>query len=278
MILLSLNLKPYAEVLQKSGIERPWYELRLLIANECRCRYEDVLFADIDISEQQLQSIEKQVNRRANHEPLSKIIGKANFWKNTFYTTKDTLDPRPESEFFIEAVLKYYRNKNLPLTFLDLGTGTGCLLLSCLAEYQNASGVGVDQCSKALLVAKQNAENLNLEKRAHFHKSFWNYSVDGIFDVVLCNPPYIKDAEQLPMEVSWDPCLALYGGCDGLCAYKEIFPMLHKNTYAKSIIFIEIGLGQKHDVCKLATTEHLRLIDVIPDLQNIPRILVFDFV
>ncbi|MDR2464188.1 MAG: peptide chain release factor N(5)-glutamine methyltransferase [Holosporales bacterium] len=271
----SLILQSSAKTLQDAGIERPWRELRHLVADECCCRYEDVMFFDVQISDQQLNNIRNKVNRRANHEPLSKILGKVNFWKHVFCTTKDTLDPRPEGELFVETVLEYYKDQNQPITFLDLGTGTGCLLLSCLSEYCNAIGVGVDICEKALLVARQNATNLGIAKRVSFYKEVWNNNIHGVFDVILCNPPYIKNTEKLPKEVLWDPAIALFGGDDGLRAYQEIFPMLRKNIHENSKILIEIGVGQQNDVCKIATTEHFQLTKTVYDLQNIPRVLVF---
>ncbi|MDR1907294.1 MAG: peptide chain release factor N(5)-glutamine methyltransferase, partial [Holosporales bacterium] len=224
------QLELYAGELMRAGVERPWKELRMMVAHVLGCSYEDVVLGDQAILESKVNTLEALVLRRAAHEPLTKIIGEANFWDHTFYTTCDTLDPRPESELFIETVLNLYTDKAAPLSFLDLGTGTGCLLLTCLSEYPNAKGVGVDNSPAALAVAAKNAQRLGLEARARFVLSNWNDAVEEGFDVVLCNPPYVKEGEQLAQEVLFDPAGALFAGEDGLAAYREVFPKLRKSV------------------------------------------------
>lgn len=270
-----MNLKLYVEILQKASIENPWREARRLAAHVGHCSYEDILLGNIEFSSQKMEELAVCIQRRAEHEPFSKIVGYAEFWKYMFYTTADTLDPRPESELFIEYVLKYYPDQMAKLSFLDLGTGTGCLLLSCLAEYPQAQGVGVDQSEKALIVAQKNAERFRLQDRSSFFKSFWNKSVKGVFDVVLCNPPYIEKDAILEPDVMFDPAEALFAGPDGLQAYRAIFETLDSSVHSDSRIFIEVGFHQDQALIVIAQAYHFFLLEKINDWQKIPRLLIF---
>jgi release factor glutamine methyltransferase len=279
-----------ARILAAAGVERPWRELRLLVAHAAGQEYVDTLCSQDMASlvdEFGKETLTALVFRRANHEPITKIIEKASFWKYVFRTTHDTLDPRPESEFLVETVLELYSNKRAPLTFLDLGTGTGCLLLSCLTEYPMATGVGVDISIPALEVAKNNAQSMNLSNRARFACSDWNREISGVFDVILCNPPYVSESEPLEQnggrlapEAMFDPPMALFAGKDGLDAYRAIFSGLQKNiviagTRAPSTVLFEIGSGMHDPVLQIAQTHGFRLVKTVKDYQDIYRVLVF---
>lgn len=266
------DLRPLVDRLQTEGIENPWKEVRHLVAFITR---RDPLFEiSIALTSTEEEALVSAVLRRATHEPLTKIVGEASFWKHRFLTNADTLDPRPESELFIETVLRLIPNRDAPLRFLDLGTGTGCLLLSCLEEYPQACGVGADVSSAALSVAQANAERLGT-RSARFVKSNWNESVVGAFDVILSNPPYIREGEELEAEVRFDPALALFGGKDGLEAYRAIFRTLARNLIPNSFVLVEIGKGQQDDVAALAQANDLTLLECVKDWQGIPRLLVF---
>ncbi|MBY0281217.1 MAG: peptide chain release factor N(5)-glutamine methyltransferase [Alphaproteobacteria bacterium] len=271
------SLQEILALFQKIGIENPWREIRLLLSYITGKSYEQVFFEKEFLlsSEQQVQ-FEKLVKRRANHEPLSKIIGYREFWGLNFKVTKDTLDPRPDSEILIEAVLKELSDKQSPLQCLDFGTGTGCLLLSVLSEYQNATGLGVDISEEALKVAKENAVRLKLSDRSTFCLSNWTQNVQGVYDLIISNPPYIGLNEPLQQNVKdFDPHLALYAGDDGLEAYQALFSQIGRLCHPHTKIFMEIGKGQRESVTLIAKENGFNLKGVYADLAGIERVLLF---
>lgn len=217
------------------------------------------------------------IKRRLEGEPVAKIVGHKGFWKKEFKTTKNTLDPRPDSETLIEAVLKTFPNKDLPYKILDIGTGTGCLLLSLLDEYPASVGIGIDVSEEALSVAKENALNFNRASfiKRDFTKPSWKKDLET-FDIIISNPPYIptKELKNLSKETLYDPTLALDGGKDGLTPYRifsdELPSLCHSNTH----IFFEIGKGQEIDVPNLMA-KNFTYIQAFKDLSGIVRILCF---
>lgn len=220
--------------------------------------------------------LENAIKRRLSHEPISKIIGKKGFWKSEFITSTDVLDPRPDSETLIEAVLKYCPQKEYRI--LDIGTGSGCLLFSLLDEYPNATGVGVDKSDKALAVAIKNRQNRSarlVEK--DFFKIDW-YQDLGTFDIIISNPPYIPSNDILTLEPDvreYDPMLALDGGKDGLDAYRAISDKILTLLNDNGFLFLEIGIHQANVVIDIFTRQGLTHLDTIRDLSDIERILVF---
>lgn len=223
------------------------------------------------------EQIDDMLQRRLNYEPISKIIGSRGFWKSDFVVNKDVLDPRPDSEKVIEAVLRYYPDQSRPYRILDIGTGSGCLLFSLLDEYPMAKGVGIDCSDQALAVAERNRHSRSAELvKRDFMNPDWGKDL-GQFDIVVSNPPYIptKDIETLSPDVrNYDPIMALDGGVDGLNAYRalasDIGPLLKPGSY----LFLEIGIGQADDVRSLFL-DVFRYIDTIRDFGGIKRVLVF---
>ena len=220
--------------------------------------------------------LENAIKRRLSHEPISKIIGKKGFWKSEFITSTDVLDPRPDSETLIEAVLKYCPKKEYRI--LDIGTGSGCLLFSLLDEYPDALGVGVDKSPKALAIADKNRQNRHailLEK--DFFKPAWACDL-GTFDIVISNPPYIPSNDILTLEPDvreYDPMLALDGGKDGLDAYRSISNSIINLLNDKGFLFLEIGIHQANAVIDIFIRQGLTHLDTIRDLSGIERILTF---
>lgn len=217
--------------------------------------------------------IEKVVKLLKSGKPLSKILGHRSFWKGNFMVNKNVLDPRPDSETLIQSVLDMFPDKNQSLKILDLGTGSGCLLISLLMEYKNATGVGVDISSKALKVAEKNAVQ-NAVKGKFILGDMQNLPENlGAFDFVISNPPYIptKDIELLDVSVKkYDPILALDGGHDGL----DFFKILAENAPAP-LIFVEIGQGQKKNVERILVSRNWHLEGYKKDYGNIIRVLIF---
>lgn len=270
-------MRNFASQLQKAGIENPWRELRLFLSFVTGKSYEQILFdVDCKLSASEYDSLLKVVQRRCSHEPLSKIIGQREFWGLTFKVTKDTLDPRPDSETLIDAVLKDFPDQTKPLRFLDFGTGTGCLLLSLLSEYPNAFGVGVDKSETAILVALENARVLEFSDRASFFISDWGQALKGTFDCIISNPPYIRLDDSLERNVKdFDPHSALYAGKDGLDAYRALFSEIVSFCHSETKIFMEIGQGQRESVAAIAKGNGFNLNTVSKDLGGIDRVLGF---
>lgn len=223
----------------------PRREARLLIAHVLRTSYEDVFFADDRLlTEEEERTFKALLQRRLNHEPISKIMEYREFWSLPFRVTANTLDPRPDSEIIVESVLASYKDKAQHLRILDLGTGTGCLLLSLLHEYPNAWGVGVDRSEAASSIAQENAIRLGLENRCAFIVGHWGEALASSFDIIVSNPPYIGRNETLPPEVAYDPEIALFAGEDGLSCYRALADQIPRLATPESKIFLEMGDGQ----------------------------------
>lgn len=236
----------------------------------------DTPLLDARLLTENCPNIENAIKRRLAHEPISKIIGKKGFWKSEFITTTDVLDPRPDSETLIEAVLKYCPQKDYRI--LDIGTGSGCLLFSLLDEYPNARGIGIDKSKNALSIAQKNRQNRSAEL---VQKDFFNLNwIDdlGKFDIIISNPPYIptKDILTLDPDVrEYDPLLALDGGEDGLDAYRSIAEGICHLLNENSFLFLEIGIYQAKDVISIFKKKGLTHIETFRDLSGIERILTF---
>lgn len=217
------------------------------------------------------------LRRMIAHEPLSRIIGCREFWGLEFALSTDTLDPRPETETVVEAVLARLADRGKAYRFLDLGTGTGCLLLALLFEFPQANGVGIDIAPGAAETARYNAERLGLGKRARFAVGDWGQAVGAEFDVVTANPPYIATAALagLPPEVrDFDPSRALDGGADGLAAYRAIALDLPRLVAPGGLFAAEIGAGQADAVAAILVRAGMRIDGFARDLAGIIRCIV----
>ena len=214
------------------------------------------------------------VERRTEREPVSHIIGKREFYSREFNVSSNVLDPRPDSENLVEAVLSRLGPNKTSLSLLDLGTGSGCLLITLLLELPNANGIGVDISSDALVQAKKNAERLNASQRSGFVKSKWFEKVEGKFDVIVSNPPYIETAviETLQPEVrDFEPHLALDGGADGLDCYREILADIADYLQIGGLVVFEIGQGQEEALIVLMEAAGFSEIQMHKDLSSIVR-------
>jgi len=241
--------------LSGAGIDAARAEARLLLRHATGFSAERQVSApDAPLDRQQLACLEAAVSRRSRREPMAQILGRREFWSLDFEVTPDTLDPRPDSETVIEAALAALDSRVPPYQILDLGTGTGCLLLALLSELPAASGVGVDIAPGAARVARKNAERLGFSRRACFIAGDWITALDGRFDLVLCNPPYVPTdvIETLEPEVArFEPRRALDGGADGLGAYRQLIPDLSRVVGAAGKVVIEVGIGQADAVAEI---------------------------
>lgn len=261
--------------LQEAGMETALLDARLLMQHALGLSREDLLREDIAVTDSGVTLYDALIARRMKYEPVAKIIGKRGFWKHEFLVNASTLDPRPDSETLVQAVL-FHRTQPMRRV-LDLGTGTGCLLLSLLHEYPEAQGVGVDISEQALALARENARILGLESRVNFRISDWCAQVDGAFDVIVCNPPYIAECEAdalMPEVRKYDPFIALFGGRDGLDAYRALLPQVVRHLAADGIAVLELGAGLADAVAQLAAEAGLKEVARCPDLAGITRALV----
>lgn len=225
------------------------------------------------------------IDRRVGREPVSRIVGSREFWSLPFKITRDTLDPRPDSESVVAAVLARIGNRTAPLRILDLGTGCGCLLLALLSELPAAHGVGVDISAAAVRIARENAADLGLAGRADFFCASWGASggasggmaLGGAWQVIVSNPPYILSGElpDLAPEVQdFDPPLALAGGSDGLDAYRALAPEIARLLAPGGLAALEIATAQIENVVTLLSAAGMLEIGRERDLAGKWRCLL----
>jgi release factor glutamine methyltransferase len=201
--------------------------------------------------------------RRLAGEPIAYIVGTRAFWTIELMVAPGVLIPRPDSETLIEAAFDHFRGR-APATILDLGTGSGALLLAALDQWPDAAGLGIDRSDDALGIARANAERLGLADRARFCAGDWAKAIDTRFDLVLCNPPYIESGAALPHDVSgYEPAAALFAGPDGLDAYRRLAPMFARLISPGGIACVEIGASQADAVMTLFRAEGL-----VPSLRR----------
>jgi release factor glutamine methyltransferase len=215
------------------------------------------------------------LERYRKQEPVSKIINCKSFWNNEFFVNSGVFDPRPETELIIEMVLsKFDRRDNLK--FLDIGIGSGCILLSLLSEYKNSHGVGIDICPEAIKIARYNQEKQGI-KNASFMLTDWrNFNSSKEFDVIVSNPPYIKTDDISLLEVSvkdYDPLTALDGGTMGLNAYISIASLAPQWLIPNGSMFLEIGRGQAADVSNILKNNGFQIKEIKKDSAGIDRIV-----
>jgi release factor glutamine methyltransferase len=215
--------------------------------------------------------------RRLAREPVGRILGRREFWGLTFELSPDTLEPRPDTETLVETALRVIPHPNGALRILDLGTGSGCLLVALLHELPDAFGLGVDRSPGALATARRNALRNGVGARAGFIASDWGAAIRGRFELIVSNPPYIPspDLPGLAAEVrDHDPSAALDGGDDGLAAYRAILAQAPALMAAGGVTVVEIGLGQEQAVRDLAGGAGLAVDSVARDLAGHPRAVV----
>ncbi len=211
--------------------------------------------------------------RRLTHEPLAYITGTRDFWTISLAVGPGVLIPRPDSETLIEAAIEHFAGR-APATILDLGTGPGTLLLAALAEWPEACGLGIDESERARDYFEINVDDLGMEDRARFKLGDWAGGTEGQFDLVLCNPPYIRTGEALPADVrDHEPSAALFAGADGLDDYRIIATQLTRLIAPGGMAAIEIGATQAVVVSELLVAQGLR-VTVRRDLAGRDRCLV----
>lgn len=261
--------------LREAGVDTPDLDARLLVEHALGLTRSDLFArANDSIPDSDAARVLTLVERRAAREPVGRILGHREFWTIDLALNPDTLEPRPDTETLVEAVLRSLPDRSAPLRLLDLGTGTGCILLALLAELPDATGVGVDLSPGAVAAATGNAARNGLVERARFQTGNWGAGLAERFDVVVSNPPYIPSADiaTLDPEVrEHDPLRALDGGADGLDAYRIIAGQMPDLLRPGGLAGLEVGQGQAADVAGLLAAAGLEPVGVFRDLGGVER-------
>jgi len=223
-----------------------------------------------------LEYFKKLVHERATRKPIAYLLNKKFFWKSEFYVNKNTLIPRPDTEIIIEQILKVTKNKNY-LKILDIGVGSGCILLSILKERKNFYGTGIDISKNSLEISKINAKKLFVEERVKFYKSDVDKFAQGKYDLIVSNPPYIKKSDLKYLEsdvLKFEPKLALDGGLDGLSVIRKVIKKSSELLKKNGKFILEIGFDQKSKVIKLLNNKGFYINSTIKDLAKNDRCIV----
>lgn len=264
--------------LEAEGINSPTIDARiLLIAATGATRNEIVTDPYREVSPEKITILDGFIARRLKREPVAHIVGKKAFWSLELLSDARALVPRPETEVIIDYALKRF-DDGTKLRVLDIGTGSGAILLALLAERKNWTGIGTDKSEAALSLAQENAKMHSLEARAEFRNTNWADGIDESFDLIVSNPPYIpsKDIPHLDIDVKdYDPLDALDGGETGLDPYPILFARLGELLKPNGMFLFEFGINQAKDILKIARNfEYLSEIQIVQDLSGIDRVII----
>lgn len=263
-------------ILKEGGANDPGFAARLLLKAVLGFSDADLLAGDMPAPDAAQSALLKHYAARcAAGEPVSRILGVREFWGLEFALSPDTLDPRPDTEMLVETALKRFTG-NPPKRILDIGTGTGCILISLLHEWPLSTGVGTDLSAGALETARRNAETHGVADRATFVRTSWAAGVEGPFDLILSNSPYIRSDVIPNLDINvknHDPILALDGGADGLNAYRAILTETKRLISPGGIALFEIGFDQGEAVSRLVEDAGATPGPVIPDWGGNPRVV-----
>jgi len=269
-----------AEKFRQGGIDSADADARLLVAHVLGVdRAALIANSERALTAQETAAIERLAARRLKHEPVARIFGVKEFWSLPLHISEAVLVPRPETETVVEAALDFVGRGGLrmeTLRVLDIGTGSGALLLALLSELPHALGTGTDISAAALAIARANAERHGLASRCTFVNCDIAEGVSGPFDLIVCNPPYVAhgDIAALASEVrDYDPAVALDGGADGLDGYRAVAAEARRLLAAGGRLILELGAGQEQAVCALFTKAGLTPGAIRRDLAGIPRAL-----
>ena len=246
-------IKEGSRILKKNNIQSHKLDAEIIISNLMKIKKESLVTENkIDISKKIFKKYSDAIKRRSKNEPIAYIIVRKEFWSRDFVVNQSTLIPRPETELMLYKLVNFFKNKSINI--LDIGTGSGCILLSILKELNLARGTGIDISAKAIQIAKLNSEKLNLNHRAKFNIFNIDKFYNDKYDLIISNPPYIpmKDMKNLSKDIkNYEPLVAFNGGFDGLDLIKKV---IYKSTYLlknNGLLAIEIGNGQYLKVLSL---------------------------
>ena len=269
-------LSPIIHQLSQAGIDSPRLEARMLIAEVLNCDI-DELPIDISISNEQQLLLDTLLKRRLSHEPLDKILGYRDFYKYRFIVDHNVLSPRPDSEILVEEAIKLARANNFS-SVLEFGVGSGCLIISILADITEMHGLGLEKSASAIKIATQNAKNIGVANRLALR--LFDYFVDdveGSFPLIISNPPYISTNEisALDIEVKdYDPLIALDGGSDGYDHYRRLAQIVPNILQSQGFLLLEGGQGQADTIASIFEQHGLHLVKKACDLSGIERCII----
>ncbi|MDC1181313.1 peptide chain release factor N(5)-glutamine methyltransferase [Candidatus Pelagibacter sp.] len=235
-----------------------------------------ILNHDKVLNVENLEYFKKLVYERAARKPVAYLLNKKFFWNSEFCVDKNTLIPRPDTEIIIEQILKVTRNRNY-LRILDIGVGSGCIILSVLKEKKNFYGTGIDISKNSIDISKINAQKLSVDKRIKFYKSDVDKFAEGKYDLIVSNPPYIKKSVLKYLDadvIKFEPKLALDGGLDGLSVIRKVIKKSSELLKKKGKFILEIGFDQKNKVIKLLNNEGFYINSTVKDLAKNDRCIV----
>ena len=262
--------------LKQININNPELDLKILLKHASK-KNNEIILSNVNEDNIDIVKFKSYLQKRINRQPIAKIINNKSFWKNDFYVNNFVLDPRPETELIIEEVLNIYKNKNLKLKILDIGTGSGCIAISLAKEFTKSFITAIDISQEALQVAAKNLKIHNCNNQIQL-KLIDLKNINSKFDLIVSNPPYLTNEEfnnANPEVKNFEPRLALVGGDDGLKFYREYSKNL-KYLMNKSAYFVcEIGINQRQDCEQIFQNSGLYLNKIINDFQGIERILSF---
>ncbi len=270
-------LKKGSSILQKNSIATANIDAELLLSISLKKSREKILLnLEKKINPENIKIYFKLIKRRKKKEPISFISGKKFFWKNQFYVNKNVLTPRPETEFLVEEVLKILKFKTR-ISVLDVGLGSGCILLSLLNEKKMWSGTGVDLSDLAVKIAKNNAKIQQIHNRIKFIKSDIDKVFLGKYDLIVSNPPYINKIGYNNLDLgvkNYEPKMALYGGIDGFDIIEKVIKKSKIVLKNNGLLAMEIGQGQSYSVERLLKNNGFYILKIIKDYQNIKRCIL----
>jgi release factor glutamine methyltransferase len=264
-------------ILKNNNIPNPALDSEILLSKSINKDKKYIILNSKEVlNSKQLDSFINYINRRKNGEPIAYLTNKKEFWKDEFYVNKNVLIPRPDTEMIIEQVIKTYSERS-QLQVLDIGTGSGCILLSIIKERPNSYGTGIDISRKSINVSKINAKQLNLTNRVKFiHSSVDNFNI-GKYDLIVSNPPYIKLSSLKYLEkdiVSFEPKLALNGGFDGFSKIRKVITKTSALIKKKGKFILEIGFNQKNKVKEILKEKGFYVNKVIKDYGKNDRCII----
>ena len=266
-----------ANILKNKSINSAKLDSEILLALAIdRDRKYIILNNDKDIKEENLRYYQKLITKRSFREPIAYLTNKKNFWNYKFLVTKDTLIPRPDTEVIVEQILKITKFKT-KMKILDIGVGSGCILLTILKERKGFHGVGVDISKKCLNISKINAKNLKVSSRVKFFKTDVDKFAQGKYDLIVSNPPYIKKHNLKYLEkdvINFEPKLALNGGLDGLSEIRKVINKSSELIKKNGKFILEIGFDQKNKVINLLKKEGFYINSTLKDLAKNDRCIV----
>ena len=271
-------LKIGQSILKNNNVPNYNLDARILLANLLSLENK-YFMSDIKVTNKDKENFFSMIKDRINGKPVSKIISRRDFWETEFFINSSTLDPRPDSEILVKSALEVNKFINKEkINILELGVGSGCILLSLLNEINGSIGIGIDIDIEALKVAQLNALNMKISEKVSFIASNWTKSIKGKFDIIISNPPYIKSSNiiNLQKEVkNHDPLIALDGGEDGLICYKEIMKNIKGLMKKNAFLLLEIDSWQGNIIIELSKKNHLKFFSIKKDLSGKERCIIF---